>query len=418
MRRIRTESFNNKCICVQYLLCCLMVLLTILNQTKIYSALFMVSFIVVLAMLSFNMDKYTASEFGLLVVVVIVPFINVCINGFANIDKSNISFNYFKKCIMYCTAIIYISLCSKICLNMQTRKFFKILTIILSCSIILLFFIKGNELYIYNGRKSEYLVFNFGNPNAAGIYLTAVALTALSVVSYINGVIKKTIVIVIGLFLCYLVTLTQCRNAEIVIVAFFIVKLFYRFKKQFAKQKVFPRWVIICVVFAPILFAVIYMSLIDNEAIVAALKFLSSKGKGIDSREEIWSAAFSAFGNSPIFGAYSEISGGEGMSQMHNSHVDVLTSYGVLPFFLMLFYFSKILLHVNSEIKLSMQINFFTAFICIILIGCCEAVLFSGGILYIFAGCFLANIKQSNKDIQAVSGICGKELTMKLCFQK
>ena len=143
MQKISSEKFNNKCICTQYMLCCLMVILAILNQTAIYSALFMVSFVVVLAMLFFNMDRYTTSEFALLVAVVIVPFINVCINGFVNIDKSNISFNYFKKYIMYCAAIIYISLCSKICLNTQTRKFFKILTIILSCSVIFLFFINN-----------------------------------------------------------------------------------------------------------------------------------------------------------------------------------------------------------------------------------------------------------------------------------
>lgn len=418
MQKITAEKFNNKCVCMQYMLCCLMVILVILNQTAIYSALFMVSFVVVLAMLFFNMDRYTTSEFALLVAVVILPFINVCINGFVNIDKSNISFNYFKKYIMYCAAIIYISLCSKICLNTQTRKFFKILTIILSCSVIFLFFIKGDELYIYKGRKTDYLVFNFGNPNTAGIYLTAMALTVLSVTSYINGAIKKAIVIVIGLFLCYLVTLTKCRNAEIVIMMFFIVKLFYGFKNHFAKRRIFPRWIIICVVFAPILFAVIYMSLIDNETVVEALKFLSSEGKGVDSREKIWRAAFAFFDNSPIFGAYSEISGGGGRSQMHNSHVDVLASYGILPFFLMLFYLSEILLHVNSEIKLSKQITFFIAFICMILIGCCEAVLFSGGILYIFAGCFLANIKQSDKDVRVVFENDGKESTLKLCLQK
>lgn len=82
---------------------------------------------------------------------------------------------------------------------------------------------------------------------------------------------------------------------------------------------------------------------------------MSSEGKGIDSREKIWARAFAAFGNSPIFGAYSEIRGENGAYQMHNSHVDVLVSYGVLPFVIMVVILSKIMLDVNKKIYSTKQ---------------------------------------------------------------
>lgn len=387
MQRVNVSKFNRASVCILYSLCCLMMISAILEKNAIYSMLFMLSFVIVLFMFLANIGKYSKSELLLLVVLICLTLFNVLINALCN-DNSRLSFNYLKKYIMFIAAIIFLSLCSKVKIDRKTKNFIDIATVILSCLIILFYFLFGDTLYRYNGIQSKYLVFNFGNPNAAGMYLTAVALIELSIFFNV-GIFKKVIVLAIGAFLCYLVMLTQCRNAELAILIFFIIQIIYRIRSSVSKNKKNPRWLIILVAIVPILFAVVYMALIDNPAVVNALKFMSSEGKGVDSREKIWARAFAAFGNSPIFGAYSEISGGSGASQMHNSHVDVLVSYGIVPFIIMIIVLSKIMLETNKKINSLKQQIYYIAFMCIVFIGCCEAVLFSGGILYIFAGCML-----------------------------
>lgn len=387
MQRISNSKFNRASICILYSLCCLMMISAILEKDTIYSMLFMLSFVIVLFMFLTNIDKYSKSYLLLLFALICLTLFNVLINALCS-DNAKLSLNYLKKYIMFIASMIFLSLCSKVKIDSKTKKFIGGATVILSCLIILFYFLLGNTLYRYNGIQSKYLVFNFGNPNAAGMYLTAVALIELSVF-YNVGIFKKIIVLGIGAFLCYLVTLTQCRNAELAILIFFIIQIIYRVRSSVSKNKKIPRWLIVLVAIIPILFAVVYMALIDNPAVANALKFMSSEGKGIDSRERIWTRAFAAFGNSPIFGAYSEISGGSGASQMHNSHVDVLVSYGIVPFIVMIIILSKIMLETNKKINSPKQQIYYIAFMCIVFIGCCEAVLFSGGILYIFAGCML-----------------------------
>lgn len=398
MQRISNSKFNRASICILYSLCCLMMISAILEKHAIYSMLFMLSFVFVLFMFLTNIDKYSKSDLLLLFVLICLTLFNVLINALCS-DNAKLSFNYLKKYIMFIAAMIFLSLCSKVKIDSKTKNFIDIATVILSCLIILFYFLLGNTLYRYNGIQSKYLVFNFGNPNAAGMYLAAVALIELSVF-YNVGIFKKIIVLGIGAFLCYLVTLTQCRNAELAILIFFIIQIIYRVRSSVSKNKKIPRWLIVLVAIIPILFAVVYMALIDNPTVANALKFMSSEGKGIDSREKIWARAFAAFGNSPIFGAYSEISGGSGASQMHNSHVDVLVSYGIVPFIVMIIILSKIMLEINKKINSPKQQIYYIAFMCIVFIGCCEAVLFSGGILYIFAGCLLIQSLYSGEEKQ------------------
>lgn len=387
MKRRKYVQFNRLCICILYSLCCLMIISAILEKYTIYSMLFMLSFVIVLFIFFANIDKYSKSDWLLLFALICLTLFNVFVNALCN-DNAKLSFNYLKKYIMFIAAMIFLSLSSKVKIDSKTKKFIGVATIILSCLIILFYFLFGKTLYRFNGIQSKYLVFNFGNPNTAGMYLTAVALIELSVF-YNVGIFKKIIVLGIGAFLCYLVTLTQCRNAELAILIFLAVQIIYRIKLSVKRNTKFPKWFVVLIAVIPILFAVVYMSLIDNPVVENALKFMSSEGKGIDSREKIWSRAFSAFANSPIFGAYSEISSGSGKSQMHNSHVDVLVSYGIVPFIIMIIVLSKIMLETNKKINSLKQQNYYIAFMCIVFIGCGEAVLFSGGILYIFAGCML-----------------------------
>ena len=140
----------------------------------------MLSFIIVLFMLLANIGKYSKNDLLLLFALICLALFNVLINALCN-GGARLSFDYFKKYIMFIAAMIFLSLCSKINIDSKTKDFIDVATIILSCLIILFYFLLGNTLYKYNGLQSRYLVFNFGNPNAAGMYLTAVALIGLSI---------------------------------------------------------------------------------------------------------------------------------------------------------------------------------------------------------------------------------------------
>ncbi len=111
----------------------------------------------------------------------------------------------------------------------------------------------------------------------------------------------------------------------------------------------------------------------------------------MNSRSKVWKAAFQAFESSPVFGAYYQISGGTGLSQMHNTHVDILTSYGLSVLVLVCVYLYLLMRDSQMKVKPSASSTPLLGFICALFLGVGEAALFSGGLsVYLFFGIFLA----------------------------
>lgn len=123
---------------------------------------------------------------------------------------------------------------------------------------------------------------------------------------------------------------------------------------------------------APLLFAGLYMRVVDAPFFARFFSFATAEGKELNSRTDIWEPAFRRFASSPVLGAYCQISDGTGMSQLHNTHVDILVSYG------------------TSVLVLA-------GFICVLLLGIGEAALFSGGLgITLFFGVFLGLKKEKS----------------------
>ena len=109
--------------------------------------------------------------------------------------------------------------------------------------------------------------------------------------------------------------------------------------------------------------------------------------------------AFDSFWQHPITGNYSGISGGSGASQMHNTHVDVLCSYGIFAAILFMQNLYQNMRSVNSCIKSSYQHAAFCAFAAIIIMGTFEAAVVAGAMgLNLLTVSLLVLAKYGNMD--------------------
>ena len=104
---------------------------------------------------------------------------------------------------------------------------------------------------------------------------------------------------------------------------------------------------------------------------------------------EIWLRALRLWLSSPIFGAYAQASGGSGSSQFHNTHLDILVSYGPIVLCIVCFALYS-LIYMSGKRQSRQQFLFTIGFTCEIILGVGEAAIFSGGLgVYLYAGTFL-----------------------------
>ena len=149
--------------------------------------------------------------------------------------------------------------------------------------------------------------------------------------------------------------------------------------------------IIVFAVIWPLLFVVLYYFIMGNEWLIDKIGFLEfGKGKGIDSRIEIWTYSFEIFKKNPIMGVYYEISKGTGEAQVHNSHLDILVSYGSVVCVATMYYIYKIFLFIRAEAVKNKTKVFILAAMMIIMLGMGEAAIFSGGLgVFLYLGAFL-----------------------------
>ena len=122
---------------------------------------------------------------------------------------------------------------------------------------------------------------------------------------------------------------------------------------------------------------------------ISLFSFLESAGKDLTSRMEIWLRALRLWLSSPIFGAYAQASSGLGSSQFHNTHIDILVSYGPIVLCIVCFALYS-LIYMSGKRQSRQQFLFTIGFTCEIILGVGEAAIFSGGLgVYLYAGTFL-----------------------------
>lgn len=369
-------------ISIEFILCFFIVYFTVARKTNLASICFTCSFIVLLVLFfkSVFTSKLKNKEFvyfGLLILILFIGFISVI---YSNLTSS-LSFEYFKKYLIFCSTVIFLFVINKIEISKRTVKFILIINIILGCFYTYSFYYGGGRAY-YSEYGSRYLTFNFTSPNLTAMWLLVTILYIFMAIVILKSKIVRLFCIALLVPMIYFLYKTEARTSLIVLVLYFVLVSYVIFKKNIR----FNKLTIIILILLPILLAVLYMFMIYNDRI-SILNFMASEGKSVSSRQSVWGIAFDVIKAYPILGSYYLSSGGLGIPQMHNTHLDIWSSYGTVTFVLLMIYLIRISISISQKCTSKIQTIGLIAFFATITIGMGEAALFSGGQGIYILGC-------------------------------
>lgn len=380
--RSKNAERINYFIALEFILCFFIVYFTVTMNSALASMCFTLSFVVLIVLMfktffSSYLNNKEWIDFLLLITTIFIAYVAVLYSG----SSFAISFEYLRKYLIFCSTVIFLFVVSRAVVNKKTIKFILIINVI----IVLIYLY---SYYIGEGRAnygSRYLTLNFSNPNLTAMWLLQTILYIFIAMVFYKSKMKKLFCGVLMVPIIYFLYETESRTSLISLVVYFLLVLYVLFKRRFG----FNKLTIVIVILSPIIIAFSYMIMINNNSI-EFLDFMSSEGKAVYSRQSVWSYAFEAIKTHPILGAYYQISGGSGMSQMHNTHLDIWASYGTIVFVLLMVYLIRLVIRISVGCTTKLQAICLMAFFAVIIMGMGEAALFSGGQgIYILSCSFL-----------------------------
>lgn len=359
-------------------------------SSSVFSATFITTLILWLITLWERFDKCDL----MVVLIMACSLTSVLINGIT--QRAAFSFDYLKKLVMFNTTIVYFASAGKLTLTRETQRFLRYIYVIIAVGLIYAYMVLGRTNMLISGEYSQYLTFGFTNPNLLAFFLLCFLMFLCVMAVRERKLIWKIVLLAAAAVEGVFLYLTKSRNAMISMCLFGICTVAAVLLRK--RTRKLPGWLVAAISASPMLFAAVYLSIVNNSKITNALSFIASEGKDLDSRAIIWRRALNRFSDSPIFGEYFQISGGLGYSQMHNTHIDILSSYGLVVFiFTCVFLFFLIRRIEGKTCGVYGRLTLF-GFTCAIFLGAGEATLFSGGLGgYLFAGAFLLTMEDTGK---------------------
>lgn len=381
---MRLSRIKDKLFRLNYLLGAAIIMGQLLAMPGLTSALFYTTFIVTLLLWLFTavegMDRIDA----LALMIVALALINVLLNGL--LCGSSLSFQYLKKYIIFSCTVLFFCVAEKMKIDRETKKFLRVIYLFLGVILLLFYLTRNRQMHLYNDRVTQYLTFRFTNPNLTALFLSCMIMFMVKEASCEKRIWGKVLYLAAAGIEVFFLIQTQSRNAILAISIFLVLMLFLRLRHR-AHRKI-SKWALCFISVFPLLFALLYMRFINSPKLISLFAFFAGEGKNLNSRMKIWRPAFEAFRESPILGAYYQVSKGTGTAQLHNTHVDILATYGILAFILICIYLYHLMCRVQNKNE-DQSISLW-AFVCTTLLGVGEAALFSGGLgIYLFAGLFL-----------------------------
>lgn len=369
-----------------YLLTAGIVVMQVLGQNRWTSLMFTMTFpFTVLLWLRTIRKTITGTDLVMLFTIALAV-VSVLVDMEAN--YGHLSFSYLKKVIMFSMTLLFFQTVYRLRIDGEMADFIQLVIDCLIWYLMLMYFSQRLRMFTLNGMITQYLTFRMSNPNLTGLYLACLYMLVLYRIFAQEKFIWKVLHIGMSLFLAVCILQTQSRNALLVIVTFtaLCMWLVFRGRRNLHIGKI-PAMLISTF---PALFLTVYISVVYTPWIQKLFVFLVGEGKDLDSRIRIWVPALQRLGESPIVGTYYAISRGTGMSQMHNSHLDIAASYGI-PVLVLVCLLLYGYLHQRGRRYADKQgYIYILGFACAIILGIGEAALFSGGLgLYVFAGAFL-----------------------------
>jgi hypothetical protein len=221
---------------------------------------------------------------------------------------------------------------------------------------------------------------NFSNPNLAGIWiLQSILYAAVAVVALRPWVLKAAaaLSIVINGWLLYL---TGARNCLLALALFGVLCVGIAFKQR----PRFSRGWMAGVVVAPIAFVPVYLAGIRAIIRKGWLDFWIAEGKVLDSRVWVWQDRMEKLRGVWLIGNYAE-----GKGNAHNSHMVLLSSYGILGLLVGMALLYLVIASVNKECRSRAGLVALAAFFGVVFMGIGEGALFSGGVGLFVPACGL-----------------------------
>lgn len=355
----------------------------VLNKPALASVLFTVTFGLTLLFWLAEAGRGIDEVSILALLILLTSCISVAAN--ALLTGTVVSPGYFKKLVMFGVTVLFFD-AARLCRPEGTTVWFLFrVTDLLAVFLTGMFHFRKAEMYWLKGRVSVYLTFRFANPNLTAVFLSAICILEIIHACWSERKSSRLMHGCLAGYMAYFIAETQARNAQMVLLFFLIACLVTRWRPQ-GKQRM-PKWLACVISVLPLVFAAVYLLLIPAPWVQNLFSFLVEEGKSLHSRLAIWRTAFRAAISSPLFGAYSQISGGTGASQLHNSHLDVMASYGIPVLGMLCVFLYRTLLPEARTGNRRMRFLCLAGFAAMLISGMGEAMLVSGGIgIYIFAG--------------------------------
>ena len=379
---LTTTKIERFLFCLLVFLASVILILNVTNNDVRISSVFYLSFVVALAIYVLACRRHFGVSDIVCILSVILALVAVTVNLL--LSSYSPSFEYFKKVLIFATTMVFMMSCQKVSVDRGMRLFLEWTYTLLSAFCAVFFIMFRSTMY----SNINLLYFNMENANFAGLFLAVFAMSQFAFTMRSTWTPFRIAHLILGVFMSYLVFETKARNAETALTIFILIAILLFF---FGKDRDFsiPRWVAVAAAVLPLVFAVLYLALVNLPFFGTLFSSFSDVGKGLDARETIWKYALSNIRQHPVFGAYSQISDGFGFSQMHNTHIDIWASYGTLTL-ISVCYFLYRTIYQNGRRYNKTQTAFMLAFVFSIMLGNGEAALFSGGQgLYVFVCCFL-----------------------------
>lgn len=364
-----------------YILSGIMLVGQFFGVPTVTSLAYALSFIFVLALWCLCLKECRILDI-LAVFIIAISFISVLLTSIT------LSINYFTNWLTFSSVFLYFSLCMKVKVKKQTIKKLFAINFIVSVCCCIAYIVRFDKAFYITFSGVRYLMFNFYNPNCLAIFLFCLALTGILYGIFYTRKIYWIAQLCVIAFLALLIMQTLSRTA-IFTFAFFVI-IFVLFKRK--KRYLLPKSNFFCFVIAlfPFLISIAYMIFLEKLVDNKVFSFMISEGKDLESRKIVWEYAFELFLRSPIFGSYGQLLQSTTFTQVHNSHLNVLVSYGVVVFALTVLFLFLIMKKISQKSKQTHLELSVWAFVACIILGSGEAILFSGGLsFYLLAGQFL-----------------------------
>lgn len=357
-----------------------------LGRSSLTSLLFYMTFPVTVLLWLWTVRKTMTGMDLVMMATIALTIVGVLLD--AGRSNAHLGCSYIRKIIIFCMTLLFFQTAYRLKIDQEMVGFINKTVDFLTIFLIVMYFTRTGQMYLLNGSISGYLTFRIGNPNLTGLFLACLYMLELYRIFTPERWYWKCLHVSMAVCLIMFVILTRSRNCMIVIALFTLIVVWLIFRRR--RNLYVGRAAAFVVAVSPALFLTVYMSVVYTPWIQRLFGFLVGEGKSLDSRMRIWTRALQHLWKSPIIGSYYAISEGTGMSQMHNSHLDIAASYGIPVFALVCLLFYSYLHQRGRRYADKQGFIYILGFSCAIILGIGEAALVSGGLtLYIFVGAFL-----------------------------